>query len=454
MIRRSFDILYNTLFIGINALRQRRAPYLPAQELRELRDRRLRWMVRYAAESVPFYRDLFRQRGINPAEIRTVEDLDCLPLIDKETVRAQQGRFLAQSKWGRSALPFTSSGTTGEPLTVYHDRGDLLLASACSQRDRDVLGQGFGISPMHRSVAISFPHSASDTASRWLRQSRRLPLGPRQLRLSLLQPVEHVVAAINEHQPEVLIGFGSYLEALFRMLLVRDWQMHMPKLVVYFSDGMTDGGTRLIEEHFGIPVLSQYTAVEAFKLGFTCQERRGFHLNIDLVHLKVVDAQGHPVPKGERGELVISNLTNRGTVLLNYRLRDIAALCAQPCPCGRTLPLLSSLEGRKYDVIEFADGRFVHPAAVDHIFYERLRQHGDKVLQYQLIQHDYGRFELRLAMADRAAFDRTAPGYVAKLRELLGAMATIEAVYHPERLPTGPGGKFRPVASLLREQPL
>ncbi len=453
MIRRSLDALHSTLFIGINALRQQRAPYLPAQKLRELRDRRLRRMVHYAAESVPFYRDLFRERGIDPADIRSAEDLDRLPLIDKETVRAQEGRFLAQSKAGQSALPFTSSGTTGEPLTVYHDRVDLLLASACSQRDRDVLAHGFGISPTHRSVAISFPQSASDRASAWLRQSRRLPLGPRRLRLSLLQPVEHVVAQINEYQPEVLTGYGSYLEALFRTLWVRGWHMHRPKLVVYFSDGMSDGATRLIEEHFGIPVLSQYSAVEAFKLGFTCEKRRGFHLNIDLVHFKVVDAHGRPVPKGDSGELVISNLTNHGTVLLNYRLRDIGVLCDDPCPCGRTLPLLSRLEGRRYDVIHLADGRFVHPAAVDHVFYEGLPRQGDRVLQYQLIQHDYERFELRLATADRQAFERTAPGYIAKMRELLGATVTLEAVHYPERLPTGPGGKFRSVTSLLKDQP-
>ena len=100
-----------------------------------------------------------------------------------------------------------------------------------------------------------------------------------------------------------------------------------------------------------------------------------------------------------------------------------------------------------------ADGGFVHPAAVDHIFYERLRQRRDKVLQYQLIQHDYDQFELRLAMTDRAAFDRVAPGYVAEIRGLLGTTATVEAVYSPERLPTGPGGKFRPCLSLLEQQP-
>jgi phenylacetate-CoA ligase len=192
--------------------------------------------------------------------------------------------------------------------------------------------------------------------------------------------------------------------------------------------------------------------VEAFKLGFTCNERRGFHLNVDLVHFRVVDASGRPVPKGKRGELVISNLTNRGTVLLNYRLQDIGVLCDESCPCGRALPLLSRLEGRKYDMLDMADGRFVPPAAVDHIFYEGLRRYGDKVLQYQLIQHDYDRFEVRLAMVDRQAFDRVVSGYVSELRELLGATATIEAIYYPQRLPVGAGGKFRPFVSLLKHK--
>jgi phenylacetate-coenzyme A ligase PaaK-like adenylate-forming protein len=117
----------------------------------------------------------------------------------------------------------------------------------------------------------------------------------------------------------------------------------MNKLVAttYSSDSLSSSVRRLIAEKFGLPVLSTYEAVEAFKIGFECHQRVGIHLNIDLYPVRVVNAQGEPLPDGESGDVVVSNLVNRATVLLNYRLGDIATKLSVPCPCGRSLPLLS-----------------------------------------------------------------------------------------------------------------
>src|SRR4030067_870432 len=106
---------------------------------------------------------------------------------------------------------------------------------------------------------------------------------------------------------------------------------------------MSDGGREFFERELGIPVYSRYNAVEAFKIGFTCEERQAFHLNSDLTHVRIVDADGKPCAAGQTGEVIISNLVNRATVLLNYRLHDVAALSDELCPCGRTLALLCAL---------------------------------------------------------------------------------------------------------------
>ena len=74
-----FRRLYGTAVIGVNLIRQRGVAYLPPEKLHQLRDRRLRSIVSYAAATVPYYRDLFRERGIDPADIRTVDDLARAP---------------------------------------------------------------------------------------------------------------------------------------------------------------------------------------------------------------------------------------------------------------------------------------------------------------------------------------------------------------------------------------
>jgi phenylacetate-CoA ligase len=117
----------------------------------------------------------------------------------------------------------------------------------------------------------------------------------------------------------------------------------------------------LIETHFGIPVLSNYTAVAAFEIGYTCERRRGYHLCEDLTDLWIAGSDDRRCPAGELGEVVISNLVNRATVLLNYRLGDFARLSDERCSCGRTSRILSAVEGRVSELVHLASGDIVHP---------------------------------------------------------------------------------------------
>ena len=146
---------------------------------------------------------------------------------------------------------------------------------------------------------------------------------------------------------------------------------------------MPPGGRELIEDDFGIAVMSRYSAAEAFKIGYFCERRTGFHLHEDLCHVRVVDEDGEPVPDGEPGRLVITNLVNRGSVLLNYPIGDLGSVGPAECGCGRTFRMLSELEGRVEDVLTLPDGRSVHPRAVWQAFKD-----DEEVLQYQLVQHE------------------------------------------------------------------
>ena len=136
MIKNLFRHLYGNAVVLANLKGQRRIPYLPREELKAKRDARLRKIVDYAAKTVPFYRDLFRERKIEPREIRTVEDLDRLPILDKQTIRKDPHLFLSTSRRGRNSLPFVTSGSTGMPLTVYHDQYSLLSNMAFAERER------------------------------------------------------------------------------------------------------------------------------------------------------------------------------------------------------------------------------------------------------------------------------------------------------------------------------
>jgi phenylacetate-CoA ligase len=205
---------------------------------------------------------------------------------------------------------------------------------------------------------------------------------------------------------------------------------------------MSPSARALITETFGIPVLSGYGAYEAFSLGFECTEHLGYHLNIDLCPVRVIDSTGREAPVGEPGEVVISNLINRGTILLNYRLGDLSSRLPGPCPCGRTLPLLSFVQGRVGDWLLMPSGERLHPQTVPEVLdVER------EVIRYQAVQTAPTRLTVKLVVgadSDRAAVKkRVERGFV----ELIGPQITTE-VRFVDDLPRSAQGKVRTVVGL------
>lgn len=206
---------------------------------------------------------------------------------------------------------------------------------------------------------------------------------------------------------------------------------------------MTAPGRQLINEQLGLPLIALYNAVESFKIAFMCEKGEHYHLHEDLCHVRIVDRDGEVVPTGESGEVVISNLVNRATVLLNYHLGDVAFRTSRSCGCGRTLPLLGGLVGRVEDILILPEDTFLHPVAIWGVFKAR-----PDVLRYQLIQHESQLFELRLVTTDEPTYNRLLPEILRDLQALLGQSATIEPTFY-ERLAThGRTGKFRAVISM------
>ena len=110
------------------------------------------------------------------------------------------------------------------------------------------------------------------------KQLVRSGLLSRRLYLSLLDPVEENLERLNEFGPDILQGYGSYLELLFQYVHATGSQFHRPRVVVFYADAMSDSARRIATDVLGIPVLSVYGAIEAFHIGFECEENTGYHL--------------------------------------------------------------------------------------------------------------------------------------------------------------------------------
>jgi phenylacetate-CoA ligase len=419
---------------------QHRIPFLPRQKIAALRDARIRDIVRYAAETVPHYRDLFARQGIDPREIRSAAELRQLPLIDKRVVLEDPERFRSTAPEAEDTVRLTTSGSSWIPLTIHHDRRSVLRSIAYSERYRMVERRLVGkhlrwvvATIAHETLTGRTVRAHHDTTGvgRFLSNRHWIPVEA---------PVESVLAQIAQIRPDVLTGFGSYIEALYRLVARRGLEIYRPKLVRYGGDAMSAEGRELIEARFGIPVVSNYNAVEAFEIGYTCERRRGYHLCEDLTDLWIAGPDDRPCPAGELGEVVISNLVNRATVLLNYRLGDFARLSDEQCSCGRTSTMLSAVEGRVSELIHLASGDIVHPFA----FLPVVRRHRE-VIRSQLVQHEPARFELRVTTGEPQEFEEISNPLARELSDVLGG-AVVEVAYD-DSLTSRPG-KHVPVVPL------
>jgi phenylacetate-CoA ligase len=433
--------LLGTARVLATALGDRRTPFLDPEQVYALRDRRVREIVRHAVESVPYYADLFRSLGAAPQDIRTAADLRRLPLLDKETVHADPARFLSTSPRARDAVRYVTTGTSGLKLTVWHDRRSLVENVAYGERQRAVEVRFAGARVRYTVLRFGTPGSTGARTRSAVGAAAWLPLRPSRENLQVTTPFDRLFAEIDRLRPDVIAGWGSFLELLFRTRVERGVHGHLPRVVSYGNDSMSPEGKELIEKGLGVPVISRYAAVESFRIGFTCEERSGLHLHDDLCHVRVVGPNGSDVPAGENGEVVLSNLVNHATVLLNYRLGDLAATEAEPCPCGRSLGRLAGVRGRASEILVLASGKLVHPydvwAAVERV---------PGLVRYQLVELGEGRFRLSLVTADRAAFEPIAERAACALSALLeGARVEPVSVPLPE---AGDVGKFTRVVRL------
>ena len=211
--------------------------------------------------------------------------------------------------------------------------------------------------------------------------------------------------------------------------------------MTFSSDGLSDAARALIRDELGVLVLGTYQAVEAFKIGFECGQGAGLHVNTDLYPVRVVDAAGRDVGPGEAGDLVVSNLVNDATVLLNYRLGDTVALLPGACACGRTLPRMTQPLGRLDDWLSIG-GRRVHSQGVRTIFTSET-----DILQYQVVQQEPWRVMVSVLTRGMVDEQATSQRLVHGFRERFGDALQVEVAYVSD-LPRTSRGKVRAIIPL------
>ena len=341
------------LHLLVAARARHRDQWRSPEAIRALREPRLRRLARAAART-PHYAGLFRELRLDPERLADPGQLARLPPLEKSLLHTgEENRLLAEPV--DRLFPVTTSGSTGEPTRVYRSRRDQAEVSALWARVLQAYGHRF----MDRQVNISTGRAVARQGPVAL--LRRLGLLPEIRHLSSFDPVDRQIEVLRELRPRTFSAYAISLELIAEALLERGISDVRPRVVFSAAMSLSERGRGLAEQAFGVVPYDVYVAAELGTLGWECPVERGtLHLNDDLQIVEILDDRDKPLPDGETGQVVVTQLCCLAQPLLRYRLGDLAARIPGQCTCGRGLARLTPVQGRTRHVIRTPDGRVLY----------------------------------------------------------------------------------------------
>lgn len=403
-----------------------RLEHADSAEISSTQERRLRALVRVVAARSPFYREYFRESGVNPRSIRTLEDLPQLPLLTRDHLLERIDDLRVYPR--RLMWTARSSGTSGRPIGVYRTPGASVYELCALEQQWG----WFGLRPGARRVILRGSDFAATEPGTLM--TKAIP-GARQLLVSSFHLIpsnlDAIMHDVRAFEPDAIEGWPSSI-ALLAALLRERGEKFPVKAVITSSETMTAGRVALIEDVFSGPVIDHYGQTERVMMAGAC-EHGGFHVFPDYGIVELL-----PVPNTEsRWELVGTPLHNWGFPLFRYRTGDeVGPAPTGPCPCGRSFPLLGLVDGRIEDSFTAADGR---PIPLPSTVVDDL----SGVREAQIAQLAQGRFEVRVAPA--AGFDERAVDSAIRrnVERYIGVGQHVTLRIMP-RMPRSNSGKLKP----------
>ena len=419
--------------------------YWPRDRLREYRNKELRRIVRYAYDHVSFYHNRFREDGIKPNEIRTLADLNKLPILRRDEIRKNLYRMISKEYNVAKLRMLRTSGSTGKPLYFYISEKEDEYRKAKHLRANISVGHR----PRDKWVLITTPLHFG-VATRLQRLLGIYVPTP----VSVFNDVATQISIIEELKPDILGGYSSSLLLLAKEVEKRGIETLKPKFIIGGAELVENSSRQFIEKVFGAPFYDQYACDEMERIAWQCKENTEYHMDADSIIVQFVDDE-EEVSSGERGEVVCTSLFNYAMPFIRYAVGDVGIPSNEECTCGRTLPLMKVVEGRTDSFILFSDGRVLSPMALNAVG-EMFKFH-NKIDQYRIIQRKIDLIEFIIKLSSNDVDERTIEKELLKhLRRTLNINAdkATFVVKFVENFPLDKTGKLRKVVSQLGHNPL
>jgi phenylacetate-CoA ligase len=364
------------------------------EQLEELQLVRLQALLSHSYEHVPYYRRIFDERKLKPADFKSLDDLQLLPILTKEDVRQNLRELVAVNIDPNQLYFMMTGGTSGTPLGFYHQK-DVTVPheDAFMYRQWSWVGYNFGDPLVYLRRSTPLKHLDKYGNPAWW----DFNTDENSLVLSLFHLSEETfgeyVEKLRTFRPRFIQGFPSVLEMLSRYMIEHHITDVRPKAVLTECENLYPAQREAIHQAFACPVLAGYGHSERAVDAVECEQANGnYHVSMEYGILEITDEDGRRVPDGKSGFITGTGLDTHCMPFIRYQTDDVGRVSDEACACGRKSPLLVDIVGRwQHEVVITSDDKLVPVTS--------LNVHANtfqNVAQYQYYQERRGELIVRL----------------------------------------------------------
>lgn len=406
--------------------------WLDLETLRQSQWKRVREMVGYAFKHCSYYQERLAVAGFD-GTLGGWEDFRRLPILTKKDIRTYGNKLLSREFDKKDLVESKTGGSTGVALELYFDRQCQEKRNAAAMRSDRWAGWDIGMSV----AAIWGNPPIADTLKKKLRNL----LLDRIIYLDTMEITEDTVRRFAEEwkkaKPQVIFGHSHSIYILAMYLERLDIKSIHPNGIISTSMLLLEPERRLIENVFRCRVTNRYGCEEVGLIACECEQHEGLHLNMDHVVVEFLKEDGTEAGPGEEGNIIVTDLVNRGMPLIRYQIGDMGVPSSRSCPCGRGLQLMEQVTGRQADFLKRPDGSLV--AGVSLV--ERTLTAIPGIEQMQLVQEKLNHVSVKV-VRDQTYCEISEGRLRNELETVFGDEVTIDVHYVPALGQTR-AGKYR-----------
>jgi phenylacetate-CoA ligase len=356
-------------------------------DLKAFQWQQLKALLNHAYNTTPYYKKAWDEANINLDNIKSIADFNKLPVVTKDDIKRDYGQFL--SKNYTNNIKKATGGSTGQPFRFELNTESNTRREAVMWRGYGWLGAGLG----QKTLYLWGADIGQPTLFKKIKNNLYHRFYNRKMLNSFVMNTNNMhtyVEEINSYRPTALVSYVNPLYELARFIIEHKISVFSPKTILTGAEPLHDFQRHVIEKAFNCEVYDTFGCREFMLMSAECQAHKKLHINSDHLVVETVNDLGQSIT-GKSGDLVITDLYNYGMPLIRYVNGDQATLINQPCGCDNPLPIMSSIDGRKLDIIKTASGKSIPGELFPHLFKEFIG-----IDKFQVKQSEISSLQIRL----------------------------------------------------------